>query len=141
MPNSFKSDPVIRAIVSIILITLAIGLIFYLFGRPTGYGMNVYGAMGGSGEMGGYGGMMQGYGGINLGGLNFGNIIGTLFQILLALSVLGLLVGLVVYLYQLIVRSHAANDAGAAASVTCAKCGAKVSGDAHFCPACGTKVN
>ncbi len=153
MPNSFKNDPVLRAIGIIVLVTLGIGLVLYLFGGPAGFGMYGYGRMGGGygesyGMMGGYGdgtGMMGGYA-LGQGGINLGGLLSTLFHILLALSILGLVVGLAVYLYQLITR-RVSNGAPIVASntvsntATCINCNAKIPGDAKFCPACGTKVD
>lgn len=148
MYNSFKNDPVLRTIGIIVLVTLAIGLIFFMFGRPTGFGVYGYGQMGGGdnyGMMGGSGdnyGMMGGYAG-GQGGLYFGNILSTLFHILMALSVLGLVVGLAVYLYQLIIKRNNNGTIAASGTVTntpCVHCNAKIPGDAQFCPACGTKV-
>ncbi len=148
MPNSFKNDPVLRAIGIIVLVTLLIGLVVYLFGGPAGFGMYGYGRMGDNyGMMGGYGegtGMMGGYYS-GQGGINFGGLLSTLFHILLALSILGLVVGLAVYLYQLITK-HVSNGVPIVASgtvsntATCINCNAKIPGDAKFCPACGTKV-
>lgn len=140
MPNSFKNDPVFRTIGIIVLVTLCVGLVFFLFGRPTGYGMYGYGHMDGFG--GNYG-MMEGYAG-GQGGIYFGNILSTLFHLLMGLSVLGLVVGLGVYLYQLIAKRGNNNApvpvSGTVTNATCAHCNAKIPGDAAFCPACGTKV-
>lgn len=149
MYNSFKNDPVLKAIGAIVAITLVIGLIFFLFGRPAGLGVYGYGRMGGDnyGMMGGNGdnyGMMGGYVGMQS-GFSFGGILSTLFHILMAVSVLGLVVGLAVYLYQLIVKrinnSAPIVTSGTVTNATCAHCNAKIPGDAQFCPACGTKVN
>lgn len=149
MFNSFKSDPVLKAIGVIVIVTLCVGLVFLLFGRPVGLSMYGYGMMGGTGEnygmMGRTGenyGMMGGYTG-GQGGLYFGNILSTLFHILMGLSVLGVVVGLAVYLYQLIIKRSASNTPqiiGTVTNATCAHCNAKIPGDAAFCPSCGTKV-
>ena len=154
MFNSFKNDPILKTIGIIVLVTLGIGLVFYLFGGPAGFGMNGYGRMGegygmmggeGYGMMGGEGyGMMGGYA-AGQGGFSFGGLLSTLFHILLGLSILGLVVGLAVYVYQLITKrdsngSPVVSSGTVSSTATCAKCKAKIPGDAKFCPACGTKV-
>ncbi len=142
-----KSNPVLKAIVVIIIVTLCVGLILYLFGGTAGFGMNGYGRIGfnnnygmmgesgnGFGMMGGSGnnyGMMGGFAS-GQGSINLGNILSTLFPILLALSVLGLVVGLVVYLYQLITTRDQ--------NAVCSHCSAKMPDGAKFCPTCGTKA-
>jgi len=138
MMSSIKNDPILKTIAIISLSIVALLLIFALFG----------GVMG-SGQGGMYGNGMNGYGvngyvmmGNSIGSTGFAGMLAILLKVLLFVSVIGLLVGITVFLYQNYSNKFVGiqkADKGVS-NVVCSNCNQTISDEFTFCPICGAKT-
>lgn len=132
--DSIKKDPVLKSITVVVLIVIMVGLISILFkdllGSNNSYGMS-----------GAYRTGMTGYTQTNTG---ISGILMSLFQILLLVSVVGMVIGLIMYFKQNyskeIVNGLSFLKLGATADSICPHCSFPVPEEGKFCPGCGTKL-
>lgn len=125
--DKIKNDPILKGASVVVLVIAAIGLIYYLFTGLFGFG---------GGNMMGNGYNMMGSYGYGLNGF-----LGLLLQILLFVFIVGLIVGVIMYVKQIF-------GAGITAKLStlttasqkyhkCTGCGKEVSDEFKFCPNCG----
>lgn len=134
MFNAIKNDPILKAITIVVVVLIALGLVFLMFGLP--FNKN-YGIMEGyNGSMmsnyTGSSGMMGGYGGWNISG-----VLMVLIRILLTISVIGLVVGLAVFLYQKYTSVNKQKPNSGDRTV-CSSCSTPLKMEWKCCPVCGT---
>ena len=136
MFESIKKDPVLKGITVAVLIIAALGLIYYLFSSLFGFG-NGYGMTTGNN---GYG-MTTGNNGY---GIGLAGLLAVLLKLLLAASVIGLIIGMVMYVKQSygkeIVSKISSVKIGTRPLVTCSHCGGETTGDFKYCPYCGKLI-
>jgi len=136
MFDSIKKDPVLKGITVVGLVIVAFTLIYYLFSSMFGFGNG--------------NGMVTGNNGYNMMG-NAGYGIGIaglaviLLKLLLVAAVIGLIVGLVMFIKQSygkeIVQKVSSVKSGFKATTVCTHCGAEAPAEYKFCPHCGGKIN
>ncbi|MCX7922266.1 MAG: zinc ribbon domain-containing protein [Clostridia bacterium] len=134
MFDSIKRDPVLKAVSIIALLVLGFGLIHFLFSRIFGLG-NGYGAM----MSGNVHGTMVGT------GIGFGvtGLLVTLLKLLIFASVIGLIVGVFMFIKQSysgnVFKTVLPNKVNQT-NTNCSNCGTKINGQYKFCPSCGVKA-
>lgn len=139
MNNSIKNDSILKTVITITLALVALLIIFGLFGAIMGSGNGgMYGMMGSNG------GFMMGGGAIY--GFSLTSVLVIVLKILLLLSIIGLVTGVVVYLYQNYSKSigdKVQTIIPKVSNITCPNCNSRVSSEFKFCPICGsvTKQN
>lgn len=130
--DSLKKDPVFKGIVAVVLLLVGLGLLYYLFA-------NIFGFNSGYVRMNGY--SMMGYNGYGSGA---SGLLAGILKILLALSVIGVVIGLVMFIKQNygkeIIEKLSNVKVKTFNTANCSNCGASVSGDYKFCPKCGKSV-
>jgi RNA polymerase subunit RPABC4/transcription elongation factor Spt4 len=128
--DKIKKDPVLKGITVVGLLIIAFGLVYYLFSGILGFGSNRYV-------------MMNGYPMASNSGYGMGSagLFAILLKFLLAASIFGLIIGLVMYIKQNygkeISEKLSAAKFASKKSITCSNCGAAVSDEFKFCPQCG----
>ncbi|MCX7922437.1 MAG: zinc ribbon domain-containing protein [Clostridia bacterium] len=134
MFDSIKRDPVLKSVSIIALLVLGFGLIYFLYSRTFGLS-NGYGAM-----MGG-----NVHGAMVSTGIGFG--VTGLFVALLKLLVVASVVGLIIGLFMFIRQSNSGNVLNTVlpnklskTNAQCSNCGTKITGQYKFCPSCGAKA-
>lgn len=132
--DSIKKDPILKSITVIVLLIIMFGLISILFkdllGTNNSYGMS-----------GAYGSGMTGYNAANAG---ISGVLISVFQVLLFVSVIGVVIGLVMYFKQnyskQIVNGLSFFRPEGTAQSICPQCNFSVPNNGKFCPECGTKL-
>lgn len=133
--DSIKKDPVLKGLAVFLAVVVALGLIYYLFAGIFGLGSRSV-AMGGA----------YGYGMMQYGSTGFGlaGILAVLIKLLLVVSVIGLVIGLAMYIKQNYSKQIAEKiisvKEGSKPVVKCKACGIPVTVEFKFCPQCGEKT-
>jgi len=131
MFENIKNDPILKTVTIVVLSIIAFGLILMLFsgifGTSSMYGMN--------------GNSMMGY---QTSGLGLMAILAFLLKLLLFISIVGVVVGVFMFIKQnysrQITETIGTFKASEKSSVNCPKCSTKVSEGFKFCPSCGEKI-
>lgn len=143
MWDTIKNDPILKTVSIVILSVLGFGFAFnIMFGASTG--MDNQGVMGGNGNMSGNNSYsMAGNAGI-FGGLT--GLFSILLGMLLFISVIGLFIGLIMYIRQkyskeitawLSSTRHGREEASK--TLVCESCGSRLKDEWKCCPNCGSE--
>lgn len=130
--ETIKKDPFLKGLSIVGIVILSVWLISYLFN-------GMYGNGGGNYMMNGY--YVTGNAGY---GFNFSLLLALLLKCLLFASVVGLIVGLVMYIKQCygkqIAEKLSSINIVSKSTASCSHCGATTSEEFEFCPHCGENV-
>lgn len=132
--NTIKNDPVIKTVVVVLLSIIGLFLVMSILAGVLGVGNMSNGYI-----MNGYG--MMGFGAQSL---SLAGILTVLLKILLFVSIVGLLAGIGVILYQKygnnITINKVIKSKDGITNTICGNCNQTISDEYAFCPACGAKT-